>query len=210
MSAENEGVQPEPELDLGLPQQPPPNYIDSLADDIGLALDGRSCSSDLLRLYALLALVKGTEVTLEDVHNAWAVWRAETKPGHPALVTFGDLSPETQALDIPYRDAIRKLASPVELDPEPEPRPAGEYARVEVMGHVQHTGWVSDGNRAGVAVLVIRDWDNRVVAEVPGASLYRFVPLPTPLKRPEARPAAITGGSWADWDSPEDSAYDDR
>ena len=68
---------------------------------------------------------------------------------------------------------------------EQAPLPAGEYARVEVMGHDQHTGWVTDGTRAGVPVLVVKDWDGHTIAEVPGGSLYRFVPLPTPLKRPE-------------------------
>jgi hypothetical protein len=87
-----------------------------------------------------------------------------------------------------------------------DPRPDGEYLRVEIMGHVIHTGWVTEGTRAGVAVLVIRDWDGRVIAEVPGQSLYRIVPLPTPLTRPEAR-QAITGsqigaGYYYDEDDP--------
>ena len=75
--------------------------------------------------------------------------------------------------------------------PEPEPPlfllPDGEYARVEIMGHDQHTGWVTDGTRAGVPVLVVKDWDGYTVAEIPGGSLYRFVPLPMPLKRPDPR-----------------------
>ena len=73
--------------------------------------------------------------------------------------------------------------------PEPPALPDGEYARVEVMGHDQHTGWVTDGTRAGVPVLVVKDWDGWTVAEIPGGSLYRYVPLPTPLKRPEPQPA---------------------
>ena len=86
--------------------------------------------------------------------------------------------------------------------PPPEPKdpalPAGEYARVEIMGHDQVTGWVTDGMRAGVPVLVIRDWDGRVLREVPGQSLYQFVPLATPLKRPDPQPTvtAIGGGEW--------------
>ena len=80
---------------------------------------------------------------------------------------------------------------PVPHQPETAPPslPDGEYARVEVMGHDQHTGWVSDGTRAGVPVLVVKDWDGRTIAEIPGGSLYRYVPLPTPLKRPEPQPA---------------------
>jgi hypothetical protein len=85
--------------------------------------------------------------------------------------------------------------------PEP-PLPPGEYARVEIMGHDYHTGWVSDGERAGVKVMVIRDWDGRVLAEVPGQSLYKFVPLPTPLKRPDKRAAIEAPGGSDDylWD----------
>jgi hypothetical protein len=63
---------------------------------------------------------------------------------------------------------------------------------------------VTERDRAGVRVLAIAGWDGRVVAEVPGQSLYRYVPLPTPLKRPEPQErAAITvGGAWKDddWD----------
>lgn len=81
------------------------------------------------------------------------------------------------------------------LDGEPEarmpagepPLPDGEYARVEILGHDSHTGWVTDATRAGVPVMVVRDWDGRVIAEIPGTSLYRFVPLATPLKRPVTR-----------------------
>ena len=85
--------------------------------------------------------------------------------------------------------------------PPPEPKdpalPPGEYARVEIMGHDYETGWVTDGMRAGVPVLVIRDWDGRVLREVPGQSLYQFVPLATPLKRPDPQ-QALTARSFED------------
>jgi hypothetical protein len=93
------------------------------------------------------------------------------------------------------------------------PLPDGEWARVEVMGHDEHTGWVTDGTRAGVPVLVIKDWDGRTIAEIPGGSLYRFVPLPTPLKRPEPRPALpVRTYGYAtddDYDEPGDGADHD-
>jgi len=88
-----------------------PNYLDRLAGEIGLLAPG--CPVPLLRIYAVLALAKGSEVTLADVHNAWVAWRAETMPDHPALVPLGDLSPEKQALDVPYRDAIAVVAARV-------------------------------------------------------------------------------------------------
>lgn len=95
--------------------------------------------------------------------------------------------------------------------PDDPPLPAGEYARVEIMGHDYHTGWVTERDRAGVRVLAIADWDGRVLAEVPGQSLYRYVPLPTPLKRPEV--AAITRANpdydGDGWDSRDDDDLDD-
>ena len=106
--------------------------------------------------------------------------------------------------------------------PPPEPKdpalPPGEWARVEIMGHDQVTGWVTDGTRAGVPVLVIRDWDGRVLREVPGQSLYQFVPLPTPLKRPDPVaalpapvwhpvPGGVDGDPWAGLDDDERNPY---
>lgn len=75
-----------------------------------------------------------------------------------------------------------------EKDSSAPPLPEGEYARVEILGHDSHTGWVTDSTRAGAPVMVIRDWDGRVIAEIPGQSLYRFVPLATPLRRPAVEP----------------------
>lgn len=64
----------------------------------------------LLLLYVLLVLTKGEDCTSEDVHDAWAVARQWTRPGHPDLVPFGDLTPEVQSYDVKYRDAIRVAA----------------------------------------------------------------------------------------------------
>ena len=60
----------------------------------------------LYRLYALLALVKGTETTREDVHNAWTVWMIEIDGSHDALTPFDRLSPEQRAQDEPFLAAI--------------------------------------------------------------------------------------------------------
>lgn len=61
---------------------------------------------DLARLYALLVFVRGGDTTLEDVHDAWALWRNETKPDHKSIVPFGQLTHEVRELDRPYVDAI--------------------------------------------------------------------------------------------------------
>jgi hypothetical protein len=67
---------------------------------------------DLIRLYALLALVKGEQTTLADVHDAWAIWCDQTCPGHRSLVPFDELAPEVQELDRPYMTAIRAVLKP--------------------------------------------------------------------------------------------------
>jgi hypothetical protein len=101
-----------------------------------------------------------------------------------------------------HRRTIRAISDARRDEPEGT-LPDGEYARVEILGHDYHTGWVTERDRAGVRVLVIADWDGRVLAEVPGQSLYRYVPLPTPLKRPDERTALPPAGgsddySWSD------------
>lgn len=85
------------------------NYIDETAAELGGLLG--DCPPELLRLYALLALVRGEETSLEDVHDAWSTWRAGTRPDHPSLVPFGDLAAEVQELDRKYADAIRQVAA---------------------------------------------------------------------------------------------------
>ena len=87
------------------------NYVDKIVSELENALD--DCEVDLLRYYALLALTLGAAVTEEDVHDAWSVWRTATKPDHASLVPFSDLSPEVQALDTTYADAIRTVAKKI-------------------------------------------------------------------------------------------------
>lgn len=66
---------------------------------------------ELLRFYALLVHSCGVDTTLEDVHTAWALWRSQTKPDHPDLVEFAELSPEVADYDRSYRDVIRHVAA---------------------------------------------------------------------------------------------------
>lgn len=83
-------------------------YAARAVDAVAGSLPG--LDEDLCRLYAQLALVKGEETTMEDVHDAWALWRLRTRPDHPSIVPFADLSPEVQELDRPYAEAIRAVA----------------------------------------------------------------------------------------------------
>ncbi len=64
----------------------------------------------LTELYTLLVLVKGEDVTLEDVHDAWSVWTNSNVEWHRSLVPFEELSEYTQGLDQPYATAIIEAA----------------------------------------------------------------------------------------------------
>lgn len=64
----------------------------------------------LYRIYAVLVLTTGQATTNEHVHDAWAAWRATTRPDHRSIVPFASLAPDVQDLDAPYRDAIRAVA----------------------------------------------------------------------------------------------------
>ncbi len=76
------------------------------------------CDGDLLRLYSLLALVAGSEVSRENVHDAWSLWRSMTRPDHPAIIPFEELSLDVQNLDQPYVEAIQRLAAKIMEAPE--------------------------------------------------------------------------------------------
>jgi 8-oxo-dGTP pyrophosphatase MutT (NUDIX family) len=125
------------------------------------------------------------------------------QPNIAEWITAAEL---TAVMDPQVHVMFRRLATrPAAPQADGPPLPEGEYARVEIMGHDYHTGWVTERDRAGVRVLAIADWDGRVLAEVPGQSLYKFVPLPTPLKRPDERAAIEAAGGSDDylWDTEE-------
>jgi hypothetical protein len=90
------------------------NYIEELADAIRREVprdalpDGDTAM--LFRLYAALALAKGEQIRLDDVHDAWAAWMSGSDPEHPSLRPYPELSPHTQRSDQPYVDAIRAVA----------------------------------------------------------------------------------------------------
>ena len=90
------------------------NYLDELAGEIAKEISpGVLPSADtsrLFRLYALLVLAKGTDVTAIDVHDAWSVWMLELDPGHRSIRPFEELDADTQASDEPYVAAIRAVA----------------------------------------------------------------------------------------------------
>jgi hypothetical protein len=67
----------------------------------------------LLDLYALLVLVRGEWTTPKQVHDAWSFHASRTRPDHPAIVPFGELSSEVQDLDVSYAVAIRNVAKAI-------------------------------------------------------------------------------------------------
>jgi hypothetical protein len=101
-------------LDLGAKvAKPSVTYLDRIAELVYGELHDRPLPDGQRGLYlgyAVLVLVAGDAVDLEDVHNAWAAWAASHDPGSPALRPFAELPPEVQARDAPFRDAIRRVA----------------------------------------------------------------------------------------------------
>jgi hypothetical protein len=88
-----------------------PNYVQQVTSLLAQHLPG--CDPELLALYTLLALSRGTRTSLKDVHDAWAVWRNATNPAHRSLLTFNDLAAEVQELDCKYMEAIHEATQAV-------------------------------------------------------------------------------------------------
>ena len=89
-------------------------YLDLLASKIELLIPRDLLPAEnarpLFRLYAVLALAKGTAVEAMDVHNAWAAWMQEQDPEHRSIKPFGELDIATQTSDEPFAQAIREVA----------------------------------------------------------------------------------------------------
>src|SRR3954466_14379089 len=89
------------------------SYLDDVATTIRAHVPDELLPSgeldSLFRLYAVLALAKGEDVTAEDVHNAWAAWTQDSDAYHQhhAVRPFSELDYATQAEDSPYAEAIR-------------------------------------------------------------------------------------------------------
>ena len=90
------------------------NYLDKVAAEIQRTADPAALPPDedlpLYRLYAVLLLAKGKQVTAEDIHNAWAAWASDHDPDSRYLLPFKELSLRDQRKDDTYVDAVHRVA----------------------------------------------------------------------------------------------------
>lgn len=77
----------------------------------------------LVDCYTLLVLVLGENVTLENIHDGWAVNMNSKKPtpycyghNHYSIVPFDQLSEACQNKDIPYMEALHRVARMLKED----------------------------------------------------------------------------------------------
>jgi len=95
------------------------DYVTRIAELIRAELDPRLLPDepvdDLLRIYAVLALVLGDEVLPADVHDAWVAWKAGRDSSHDALVPLEQLDNSTAGEDVPFVSAIRTVANAEKL-----------------------------------------------------------------------------------------------
>jgi hypothetical protein len=89
-------------------------YLNDIANEIRDEVPGSALPEGptlpLFRLYGVLLLAKGADVSPRDVHNAWVAWMASRDPDHESLVPFDALDSATQEEDSPYVVAIKKVA----------------------------------------------------------------------------------------------------
>lgn len=83
------------------------NYIQKIKDILSKKID---VDNDLLDLYTPIVLIRGDNAILEDIHDAWSIWRNNTKPDHKSLIPFYELSGDIQELDREYMNAIHETA----------------------------------------------------------------------------------------------------
>lgn len=88
------------------------NYIDEVKEELAKHI---KVGKGLMNVYALLVLIKGEDVTLKDVHDAWAVninqtWDFEKYGNHFSLNPFDLLMKSVQDKDQGYVDAIKETA----------------------------------------------------------------------------------------------------
>lgn len=65
-----------------------------------------SCYLDL----ACVSASTGTQITNEEIHDAWSIWKNTVDKSHVSIIPYNQLSIEIQELDAPYTDAVNRAA----------------------------------------------------------------------------------------------------
>jgi hypothetical protein len=90
------------------------NYLSKLATQIRAEVPESNLpdadTEPLFLMYAVLLLAKGAEVEPHDVHNAWAAWMTQRNEDHESLSEFSELPESVQRQDLPFVEAIRRVA----------------------------------------------------------------------------------------------------
>ena len=91
-------------------------YIDKIVTKVENKLHIKD--KNLAKFYALLVLVKGKNITLKDVHDAWAVnmnYKNKTDfcygHEHKSIVPFNELSKEVQEKDSKFLSKLLEIAN---------------------------------------------------------------------------------------------------
>lgn len=91
-------------------------YIDEVYDKVQKATGLKSSAT--IKMYSLLVLVKGEDITLSDVHDGWSMvmnFKEANPPycyghDHKSIVPFEQLPVETQERDRKYVEALINVA----------------------------------------------------------------------------------------------------
>jgi hypothetical protein len=89
------------------------SYLRDLSEAIRAEVPSRLIpegADDLFLIYAVLARVKGNQVTAEDVHDAWTAWMEIHKQQHQSMVPFDQLPEDVRLEDRPFVAAIHAVA----------------------------------------------------------------------------------------------------
>lgn len=95
-------------------------YIDEVVDTIQYIAEKGShnrrsvrINNYLARYYAMIVLIKGENITLKDVHDAWAMNQNYSPVGygheHKSIVPFEELSKETQDKDEIFVQILKEV-----------------------------------------------------------------------------------------------------
>lgn len=93
-------------------------YVEELVADLEVRLPWGQVEAEERRIiscfYALLVLSKGTAITAEDVHDAWATAMTARRAAHRSLVPYRDLDDRSRSKDEPFAKVLRAAGGATE------------------------------------------------------------------------------------------------